>query len=207
MAEFAFVCLPGGEFPRRMGDRMEWSAVVNSGRQILHLIFSFSAFLSYSLLVLDLGLIGYLGFHAYVDADTLDRYAWGCPLLWGLIFGRAADHCWGMIDVKCPSLAPWLARFWMMSRCRKEFPAVNGYFLYSGARIFCLFMRSSHLYDIEVIARVCIGPEGGLIILYCVGRDMLVSYNIYPSTSTSWVNFYLGLKFPHGCIVKARDHV
>ncbi|PUU78715.1 hypothetical protein B9Z19DRAFT_981738 [Tuber borchii] len=40
---------------------------------ILHLIFSFSAFLSYSLLVLDLGLIGYLGFHAYVDADTLDR--------------------------------------------------------------------------------------------------------------------------------------
>ncbi|CUS14848.1 unnamed protein product [Tuber aestivum] len=40
---------------------------------ILHLIFSFSAFLSYSLLLADLGLIGYLGFHAYVDADTLDR--------------------------------------------------------------------------------------------------------------------------------------
>jgi len=66
---------------------MEWSTVVNSREQILHLILSFSAFLSYSLLVVDLGLIGYLGFHAYVDADTLDRYGWGCPLFWGFILG------------------------------------------------------------------------------------------------------------------------
>jgi len=44
-----------------------------------------------------------------------------------------------MIDVKCPFLAPWLALFWMMSRCRKEFSVVNGYFLYGGAHIFLSF--------------------------------------------------------------------
>ncbi|KAF8460368.1 UPF0132 domain protein [Kalaharituber pfeilii] len=40
---------------------------------ILHFIFSFSPFISYTLLAVDLGLIGYLAMNAYRDADTLDR--------------------------------------------------------------------------------------------------------------------------------------
>lgn len=34
----------------------------------------FSAFLSYTLLLVDLGLIAWLSLHAYKDADTLDRF-------------------------------------------------------------------------------------------------------------------------------------
>lgn len=40
---------------------------------MLHIIFSFSAFLSYTLLAIDIVLIVYLSFRAYKDADTLDR--------------------------------------------------------------------------------------------------------------------------------------
>ncbi|KAF8245311.1 hypothetical protein K440DRAFT_655674 [Wilcoxina mikolae CBS 423.85] len=40
---------------------------------VVHLIISFSAFLSYTLLVVDLALIAYLSMKAYQDADTLDR--------------------------------------------------------------------------------------------------------------------------------------
>jgi len=49
---------------------------------ILHVIFSFSTFLSYSLLVLDLVLIVWLAWSAYRDADTLDRFEvpWFGPL-------------------------------------------------------------------------------------------------------------------------------
>jgi hypothetical protein len=40
----------------------------------LHLILSWSRFLSIVLLLGDLGLIGYLTLKAYQDADTLDRF-------------------------------------------------------------------------------------------------------------------------------------
>lgn len=41
---------------------------------LIHLIFSFSKFVSYALLVLDLGLIAFLALHAYRDADSLERW-------------------------------------------------------------------------------------------------------------------------------------
>ena len=50
------------------------SALVFTVLFVLHIIFSFSAFLSYTLLLVDLGLIGYLSFRAYKDADTLERF-------------------------------------------------------------------------------------------------------------------------------------
>lgn len=40
---------------------------------MLHLIFSWSTFLSWLIFVGDLGGIGYLSWRAYRDADTLDR--------------------------------------------------------------------------------------------------------------------------------------
>ncbi|KAI5858520.1 hypothetical protein BZA05DRAFT_381501 [Tricharina praecox] len=40
---------------------------------VVHLVFSFSAFLSYTLLVVDIVMILYLSMRAYQDADTLDR--------------------------------------------------------------------------------------------------------------------------------------
>ncbi|EON64883.1 hypothetical protein W97_04117 [Coniosporium apollinis CBS 100218] len=40
---------------------------------VMHIIFSWSSFLSWLLFVCDLGLIGYLTMRAYRDADTLDR--------------------------------------------------------------------------------------------------------------------------------------
>ncbi|MCJ1444023.1 MAG: hypothetical protein MMC23_004523 [Stictis urceolatum] len=51
---------------------------------ILHLIFSFSAILSWMLFVVDIGLIAFLTMRAYRDADTLDR--WEVPF-----FGRLAS--------------------------------------------------------------------------------------------------------------------
>ncbi len=42
---------------------------------ILHLIVHRSSFLSWIIFLADLGLIGWLTFNAYHDADTLDRYA------------------------------------------------------------------------------------------------------------------------------------
>ncbi|KAI2626269.1 hypothetical protein GGS21DRAFT_280833 [Xylaria nigripes] len=41
---------------------------------ILHLLFSWSAFLSWVILLGDLGLIVFLALHAYRDANTLDRF-------------------------------------------------------------------------------------------------------------------------------------
>ncbi|KAJ9649618.1 hypothetical protein H2199_000396 [Coniosporium tulheliwenetii] len=40
---------------------------------VMHVIFSWSSFLSWLLFACDLGLIGYLTMRAYKDADTLDR--------------------------------------------------------------------------------------------------------------------------------------
>lgn len=43
-------------------------------RQVIHLIFSWSAFISWTLLIIDIALIALLSLHAYQDADTLDRF-------------------------------------------------------------------------------------------------------------------------------------
>ena len=37
--------------------------------QVIHLMFAWSSFLSWSLLILDIGLIGFLGMHAYRDGE------------------------------------------------------------------------------------------------------------------------------------------
>lgn len=41
---------------------------------IVHLIFSWSTFLSWVIFLADLGLMGWLALRAYRDADTLDRF-------------------------------------------------------------------------------------------------------------------------------------
>ncbi|MCJ1345524.1 hypothetical protein MMC31_003731 [Peltigera leucophlebia] len=41
---------------------------------VIHLIFSWSAFISWTLLVIDIAVIALLSLHAYQDADTLDRF-------------------------------------------------------------------------------------------------------------------------------------
>ncbi|KAI1441890.1 hypothetical protein F5Y02DRAFT_398087 [Annulohypoxylon stygium] len=41
---------------------------------IVHLIFSWSTFLSWVIFIADLGLMGWLALRAYRDADTLDRF-------------------------------------------------------------------------------------------------------------------------------------
>lgn len=43
-------------------------------RQVIHLIFSWSPFMSWTLLVLDIAAIAFLSLHAYRDADILDRF-------------------------------------------------------------------------------------------------------------------------------------
>ncbi|EAU35004.1 predicted protein [Aspergillus terreus NIH2624] len=51
---------------------------------IIHLIFSFSSFISWTLLICDVAMIGFLSMHAYRDVDTLDHFE--VP-----IFGRLAN--------------------------------------------------------------------------------------------------------------------
>ncbi|KAG9242617.1 hypothetical protein BJ878DRAFT_160154 [Calycina marina] len=55
---------------------------------VLHLIFFWSSFISYTILICDVALIGYLALRAYKDADTLDR----CEVPY---FGRLAS---GILD-------------------------------------------------------------------------------------------------------------
>jgi len=55
---------------------------------VLHLIFSWSTFFSWVIFLGDLGLIGYLTYRAYTDADTLDR----CEVpLFGPLASRILD--------------------------------------------------------------------------------------------------------------------
>ncbi|ELR04715.1 hypothetical protein VC83_06909 [Pseudogymnoascus destructans] len=49
------------------------SALLFSAMFVVHLVFAWSSFLSWVLLVGDVGMIGYLTLRAYNDADTLDR--------------------------------------------------------------------------------------------------------------------------------------
>lgn len=41
---------------------------------VIHIIFSWTSIISWLLFIVDIGLIGYLTFRAYKDADTLDRF-------------------------------------------------------------------------------------------------------------------------------------
>ncbi|KAI0106500.1 hypothetical protein GGR51DRAFT_172794 [Nemania sp. FL0031] len=61
------------------------SSLVFTVMFILHLLFSWSTFLSWVIILGDLGLIGFLALHAYRDADTLDRFE--VP-----VFGRIASR-------------------------------------------------------------------------------------------------------------------
>ncbi|TGJ80663.1 hypothetical protein E0Z10_g8099 [Xylaria hypoxylon] len=61
------------------------SSLVFTAMFVLHLIFSWSTFLSWIIVLGDLALIGFLALHAYRDADTLDRFE--VP-----IFGRIASR-------------------------------------------------------------------------------------------------------------------
>ncbi|KFY42395.1 hypothetical protein V494_02446 [Pseudogymnoascus sp. VKM F-4513 (FW-928)] len=49
------------------------SALLFSAMFVVHLVFAWSSFLSWVLLLGDIGMIGYLTMRAYKDADTLDR--------------------------------------------------------------------------------------------------------------------------------------
>ncbi|KAI0404565.1 hypothetical protein F4802DRAFT_597990 [Xylaria palmicola] len=50
------------------------SSLVFTVMFVIHLLFSWSAFLSWVITLGDLVLIGFLALHAYRDADTLDRF-------------------------------------------------------------------------------------------------------------------------------------
>jgi type IV secretory pathway TrbL component len=46
---------------------------------VVHLIFSWSSFLSWFFFLVDIGLMAWLALRAYQDADTLDRYVGPAP--------------------------------------------------------------------------------------------------------------------------------
>jgi len=90
----AYLLLPpaGGVFLLIMEHKSDYvrfhawqSALLFSAIFVLHLIFSWSSFLSWLIFLGDLGLIGYLTMRAYRDADTLDRFE--VPF-----FGRLASN-------------------------------------------------------------------------------------------------------------------
>ncbi|KAJ5135128.1 uncharacterized protein N7515_004406 [Penicillium bovifimosum] len=79
-AALAYLLLPpaGGVFlllTEHKSDYLSRLAVEHAIRcHVIHLLFSWSSFLSWTLLIVDLGLIGFLGMHAYQDVDTLDHF-------------------------------------------------------------------------------------------------------------------------------------
>ncbi|KAJ5577227.1 hypothetical protein N7535_004153 [Penicillium sp. DV-2018c] len=50
------------------------SSMLFAAMFVIHLLFSWSSFLSWTLFIVDLGLIGFLSMHAYQDVDTLDHF-------------------------------------------------------------------------------------------------------------------------------------
>ncbi|KAK4200361.1 hypothetical protein QBC40DRAFT_348676 [Triangularia verruculosa] len=64
------------------------SSLLFTGLFVLHLLFSWSSFLSWVMFLGDLVLIGWLALNAYRDADTLDRYE--VPIV-GRIASRILD--------------------------------------------------------------------------------------------------------------------
>ncbi|GAO47724.1 hypothetical protein SAICODRAFT_68101 [Saitoella complicata NRRL Y-17804] len=50
------------------------SAMVGFAILALHFFFSFSSFLSYTILALNIGALAFLGYRAYSDSETLERY-------------------------------------------------------------------------------------------------------------------------------------
>jgi len=86
------------------------SSLLFSAIFVLHLIFSWSKFLSWVIFVGDILLIGYLTMRAYRDGKSLMKY-----------FGYTADLLLKRIhwtDVKSHSLVSWQAVYWTMSEAR-----------------------------------------------------------------------------------------
>lgn len=92
-AMLAYLLLPpaGGVFLLLVEHKSDYvrfhawqSSMLFSTLFILHLIIARSAFLSWTLLAVDLGLIGFLSMHAYRDVENLEHYE--VPL-----FGRLAN--------------------------------------------------------------------------------------------------------------------
>ncbi|KAH8732449.1 hypothetical protein GQ44DRAFT_602436 [Phaeosphaeriaceae sp. PMI808] len=80
---FAYLLLPpaGGVFLLVMEHQSDYvrfhawqSSLLFSFVFVIHIIFSWSSFISWLLFVGDVGLIGWLTWRAYLDAATLDRY-------------------------------------------------------------------------------------------------------------------------------------
>ncbi|KAL8994306.1 MAG: hypothetical protein Q9169_005679 [Polycauliona sp. 2 TL-2023] len=81
-AMLAYLLLPpaGGVFLLLVEHKSDYvrfhawqSSLVFTAMFIIHLIFSWTAVLSWILFVFDIGLIAFLTFHAYQDANNLDR--------------------------------------------------------------------------------------------------------------------------------------
>ncbi|KAJ5211733.1 Tic20-like protein [Penicillium cinerascens] len=82
-AMLAYLLLPpaGGVFLLLMEHKSDYvrfhawqSSMLFSALFVIHLIFAWSSFLSWTLFIIDLALIGFLGMHAYRDVDTLDHF-------------------------------------------------------------------------------------------------------------------------------------
>ncbi|CAI7648119.1 unnamed protein product [Penicillium bialowiezense] len=92
-AMLAYVLLPpaGGVFLLLAEHKSDYvrfhawqSSMLFAALFVVHLLFSWSSFLSWTLFLFDLLLIGFLSMHAYQDVDTLDHFE--VP-----IFGRLAN--------------------------------------------------------------------------------------------------------------------
>jgi uncharacterized membrane protein len=73
---------------------------------VLHLIFSWSSFLSWVLFIADIGLIGFLTLRAYRDGEWLGA---------GLFIKLMPMQQKHWTDLKCRSSESWRAVYWMMS--------------------------------------------------------------------------------------------
>lgn len=75
---------------------------------VVHVIFSWSSFISWVMVVGDVGLIGWLTWRAYLDG----KY----QVVHGKGVGANLKQRRHLIDMKCPSLGHWRTRFWTTSR-------------------------------------------------------------------------------------------
>jgi len=92
-----------------MGNRFHaWqSALTFSALFVLHLIFSWTAFISWLLFIFDIGLIAHLTWRAYKDGAS--------PSLSIFILVTSADKEQRIHSIasKSPSLARWQVQYWM----------------------------------------------------------------------------------------------
>lgn len=112
---------------RLIGDRFHaWqSALLFSAIFVVHLLFSWSSFMSWLLFLGDLGLIGYLTMRAYKDGmipiPIPDPHVFHTCWRWigGVLGTMIADRRFQrilLIAAKCRFSVRWRVGFWMMSR-------------------------------------------------------------------------------------------